>query len=112
MTRRVPASEWDESGVSAAATAQTVTHTPPAAQSGSSRRSYVAGLLVQTSDGSRVGWNLDSPDGTLHIQGFTSDEAVEFDPALEMPPDAVVRLEVTAGAAGITTRANIWGWDQ
>lgn len=99
-------SEWDETGASAAATAQTVAHTPGAAQV-----SYVAGLLAQASDGSRVAWNLDSPDGTLHLQGFTSDDPVTFDPPLEMPRAAAVRLEIAAAAAGITTRGNIWGYD-
>lgn len=107
MTRRVPASEWDESETSAAATAQVVTHTPVVG-----RRSYVAGILAVSSDNSRVAWNLDSPDGTLHVQGFTNDNAVEFDPPLEMPISAAVRLEIAAGAAGITTKGNVWGWDQ
>ncbi len=99
-------SEWDESGVSAVATLQVVTHSP-----GALKRSYLAGIAAQSSDNSRVAWNLDSPDGTLHVQGFTNDVPWQFDPPLELPEGADVRLEIAAGGAGVTTKGNTWGYD-
>lgn len=100
-------SEWSHSGESAAATAQTITHTPQAYAS-----SYVAGIFVQTSDSSRVTWTLESPDGNILLRGWSSNDAIiTLRPALEAPRGSAVLLKVAAGNAGVTTRANIWGYD-
>ena len=95
-----------ESGV---ASSQNLDHAVPATQDPFQRYLYVA-----SSDGSRVGYQLERPAGTVVFKGFTPD-FIDFGMEGFFVPGTAgdtLRLAVAAGAAGVTTRAWIMGVDK
>jgi hypothetical protein len=100
---------WIVKGESGAAAAQNVDHAVPANQD-----VYLRYLYVASSDGSRVAYQLERPNGTVIFSGYTPDF---YDFGMEgmfIPgaPDDDLRLAVSAGAATIVTRAWMAGIDK
>lgn len=100
---------WVAKGESGVASAQNVDHAVPAGQD-----AYLRYLYVASSDGSRVGYQLERPNGTVIFSGYTPDF---FDFGMEgffVPGTAGddIRVAVLAGAAGVVTRVFAIGIDK
>lgn len=100
---------WIEKGESVAATIQNIDHVVAAGQ-----EPFLRYLYIASSDGSRVGYQLERPNGTVILRGYTPD-FVDFGMEGFLVPGASgddLRLAVSAGAAGIVTRGYLMGVDK
>lgn len=100
---------WIEKNTSAAATPLNIDHVVPAGQ-----EAFLRYLYVESSDGSRVAWSLERPNGTTILVGYTpyfTDFGLGGFLVPGTPGDDL-RLAITAGGAGVVTKGFMIGIDK